>query len=140
MPGRPEARGLVRAVVLRDGDVLLMQRSADEDLFPNVWQCPAGGQEPGETVEEALARELREETGLALVSARRIGSDLTFLERNGGVEWWEHHNFLVEVGPGEVRLSHEHQAYVWLPLAAADRHPGLSREGQAAIHQARRTL
>ncbi|MEZ5102321.1 MAG: NUDIX domain-containing protein [Thermoleophilia bacterium] len=130
----------MRAVVVRDGHVLLVQRSADEDLFPNVWQCPAGGQEAGESVEETLARELLEETGLALASARRIGSDLTFLDRNGGIEWWEPHNFLVEVGPGDVRLSHEHQAFAWLPLAVADRHPGLSAEGQAAIRQARRTL
>jgi 8-oxo-dGTP diphosphatase len=131
------ARGLVRAVVLRDGDVLLVQRSPDEDLFPNVWQCPAGGQEPGETVEEALARELREETGLELVSARRIGSDLTWLERGGRVEWWEHHNFLVEIDGGDVRLSDEHQAFAWVPLARADRHPGLSREGRDAVRQAR---
>lgn len=43
-------------------DVLIVHKPRKHD----AWQIPQGGIEEGETVEEAAARELREETGIAL--------------------------------------------------------------------------
>lgn len=55
----------VAAGVLRDprGRVLLMQRLPGKHLA-GLWEFPGGKLEPGETVERALARELREELGI----------------------------------------------------------------------------
>ena len=51
------------------GEVLLMQRDERQGLtFPGHWNLVGGGVEPGETVEEALIRETREEIGISLVS------------------------------------------------------------------------
>ncbi len=50
---------LHQAVVLRDGQLLLALRS---DLWG--WELPGGAARPGESGEQALRRELREETGL----------------------------------------------------------------------------
>lgn len=58
----------VSASVWREGKVLLVQR-AKPPL--GIWAFPGGHVEPGERLEEAAARELREETGL---SARFRGS------------------------------------------------------------------
>jgi 8-oxo-dGTP pyrophosphatase MutT (NUDIX family) len=65
-PGTPSAgselhRLAVRALVRRTGRLLLVE-SADGDLA-----LPGGGVEPGESLEDALRREVREETG-AVVS------------------------------------------------------------------------
>lgn len=46
-----------------DGRVLLTQRRADQSL-PLAWELPGGKMEPGESPEQALARELREEIGV----------------------------------------------------------------------------
>jgi 8-oxo-dGTP diphosphatase len=52
----------VSASVWRDGRVLLVQRAKPP---VGIWAFPGGHVEPGERLEEAVARELREETGLA---------------------------------------------------------------------------
>ncbi len=52
----------VGAVVIRDGQVLLVQRA--QEPLSGKWTLPGGAVELGETLEEAVVRELREETGL----------------------------------------------------------------------------
>src|SRR5262249_9613322 len=58
----------VSAVILGPEGVLLQHRS---DNF--LWGLPGGAVEPGESVREALAREVREETGLEVEPLRLIG-------------------------------------------------------------------
>jgi 8-oxo-dGTP pyrophosphatase MutT (NUDIX family) len=56
------------AAVIEDelGRILLQEKSSGE-----AWSLPGGAIEPGETPEQAICREVREETGL-LVEPRRI--------------------------------------------------------------------
>lgn len=50
-------------IVDDDGRIFVQRRSADRRLFPNCWDIVGGHLEPGETLDEALAREVAEETG-----------------------------------------------------------------------------
>ncbi len=52
----------VGAVVLRGNEILLVKRKYPP--APNRWSIPGGHVEPGEELEVAVIRELREETGL----------------------------------------------------------------------------
>jgi 8-oxo-dGTP pyrophosphatase MutT (NUDIX family) len=58
----PRLRPATRALVLDEADRVLLVRMGDGDRA--VWVTPGGGIEPGETDEEAVRRELLEETGL----------------------------------------------------------------------------
>jgi len=52
----------VGAVIVSDGQVLLVKRGREP--LAGQWSLPGGAVEVGETLEECLVRELREETGL----------------------------------------------------------------------------
>ncbi len=48
------------------GRLFMQRRSATRRLFPNCWDVVGGHVEPGETLEQTLAREIAEETGWQL--------------------------------------------------------------------------
>lgn len=56
------------ALVDADGRVLIAQRPEGKQLA-GLWEFPGGKMEPGETPEEALVRELREELGIETKTA-----------------------------------------------------------------------
>jgi ADP-ribose pyrophosphatase YjhB (NUDIX family) len=61
-PDRPYLA--VSAAIIRDGRVLVTQRARGPAL--GVWTMPGGVVEAGETLTEALVREIDEETGMAI--------------------------------------------------------------------------
>ena len=68
-PHTPAAfRVAVSALIFNEGRVLLAHR---RDI--DWWNLPGGGVELGETAEEALCREVREETGLEVEVGRLVG-------------------------------------------------------------------
>ncbi|AVT30888.1 MULTISPECIES: NUDIX hydrolase [unclassified Plantactinospora] len=50
-------------IVDDEGRIFFQRRSPNRKLFPNTWDIVGGHLETGETVEEALFREVTEETG-----------------------------------------------------------------------------
>ncbi len=54
---------------IRTAEGVLLQRRSDNGL----WGLPGGSVEPGESVTEALVREVREETNLEVVPTRLVG-------------------------------------------------------------------
>jgi len=59
-PDRPYVG--VGAVIVQDGQVLIVKRKYDP--LAGQWSLPGGGVELGETLEDSVAREMLEETGL----------------------------------------------------------------------------
>lgn len=91
-----------------DGRVLLTQRRADQSL-PLGWEFPGGKIEPGESPEEALARELDEEIGVA-VSIGRIWDVLHHRYDDGEVVMLVYHCRLT---PGQTVRCLEVADYAW---------------------------
>jgi 8-oxo-dGTP diphosphatase len=62
---------VVAALIESDGKVLVCQRRRGS-RFGLLWEFPGGKAEPGETLEQALGRELREELGVYARIGREI--------------------------------------------------------------------
>ncbi|MEE2035118.1 (deoxy)nucleoside triphosphate pyrophosphohydrolase [Rhodococcus chondri] len=71
-PIRQPAGHVVAGAVFRDGRLLLAQRNRPPELA-GQWELPGGKVEPGEEIEAALRRELREELGVEVRGGERLG-------------------------------------------------------------------
>ncbi len=90
-PGRPIVG--IGIVLWRDGKVALVRRG--KPPRQGQWSLPGGAQRLGETVLEAAAREVREETGLDLADARIFDVvDLIERDEEGRIAY---HYTLIEV-------------------------------------------
>ncbi|XTZ39668.1 nucleoside triphosphatase NudI [Salmonella enterica] len=60
-------RTIVCPLIQNDGAFLLCKMADNRGVFPGQWALSGGGVEPGESIEEALRREIREELGEKLI-------------------------------------------------------------------------
>lgn len=104
---------VVGAVIHANGHALAVTRSLEDDFLPGIEELPSGGVEAGETLVEALNRELREEVGFP---AEEIDDGFlgVFDYRSGSGRAARQFTVSVPLGDNEVRLSEEHTAHRWL--------------------------
>ena len=127
--GKP-LRLVVAALILRqpapdvrgETEVLVCQRRADQPMGLK-WEFPGGKIEPGETAQQALARELDEELGIAAEIGPRV-TQLRHRYRNGGaidLQFFAVHSFSGEIANrifNEIRWSPLHALPTFDFLAA----------------------
>ena len=106
------------AAIVRDEDRVLILRKAED----GAWSLPAGAIDPGESPQDAVVREMAEETGLELTSARLItvlGGEAFRTRYPNGDEV----EFTICVFEGEVRsyspvaVDGEATAFRWVEAA-----------------------
>lgn len=103
-----------KAMVEKDGKLLILRRSSYTNSFPGYWDFPGGELESGETPSESLKREVKEETGLEVQPLEAIGTYRLALEEDSEEI---SHIFTVHstklISDREVELSHEHTDFRW---------------------------
>jgi 8-oxo-dGTP diphosphatase len=65
------------AALVRDGRILLAHQHPQRRRYPNCWGLIGGHVEPGESPEEAVRRECREEIAVDISEERRVDIDVT---------------------------------------------------------------
>jgi 8-oxo-dGTP pyrophosphatase MutT (NUDIX family) len=116
-----------KAVVRKDGRILLLQRSLQSGFDPGRWELPGGKIGLGEDLVEALRREIQEEVGLSV----KVGRPFTTWHFVKEPFWVTGVTFVCDYIGGEVRLSPEHHAHEWIEPDGYGRFPlATAVEGQ----------
>jgi 8-oxo-dGTP diphosphatase len=107
----------VSAAIIRDGKVLVVRRARKPAL--GIYTLPGGGVETGETLVEAVTREVREETSLEIAPVALAGHrEAIMRDPQGGVE--RHFVILCFAArwlAGEPKLNEELDDARWLDPA-----------------------
>jgi 8-oxo-dGTP diphosphatase len=120
-PATKQFNVLVGAVTVIDNRFLLIRRSDTEKFLPGIWGIPAGEANYGETPEDAVLRELREETGLRGKVAALVGYSMFESDRHRAHLYNIQLNFLVHGEKFEVELNPaSHSAAEWVHIDDLD--------------------
>ena len=104
----------VTAFIADKNKLLILKRSRKESFLPEYYEMPGGKIEFGESAENALTREIKEETGLDIKIIRPY-STFSYVSNNR-----EKHTidiqFLAEPinSPSDIALSTEHDEFKWI--------------------------
>jgi 8-oxo-dGTP diphosphatase len=122
----------VGAIILRDDQVLLVQRGKEPSY--GKWSIPGGLVELGESLQEAVAREVREEVGLDVqVRDLVVALDRVILDQAGRIEY--HYillDFLCEYGDGDPTPASDVLDCAFVPISSLS-HYDLTRGTRQAI-------
>ncbi|MDP1553165.1 MAG: NUDIX domain-containing protein [Methanobacteriaceae archaeon] len=106
--------GLVVRAIIKDynNNILILKRAPDSRSNPECWELPGGKVEPGESFDDAMIREIKEETNLKISLKRAVGIAQQDLDHVHSV----HIIMTVQVDSGDIKISEEHTDYKWVSL------------------------
>ena len=112
-------KGAVVIIFDCEGRALILLRPKEDKWMPLKWALVGGKLDKGETAEEAVLRETKEETSLDIKAPVEF-----YISDNGEVVY-----FVTESYDGEVSIDYEHEDFAWVypeDLTNYDVVPGLT--------------
>ncbi len=99
------------ATINRKGEVMIAQR-LEGDMLGGLWEFPGGKLEPGETIEECVVRELKEELGINI----EVGKKLITVKHAYSHFTMTMHVYFTKIISGRPRLIHCAD-YKWVEIS-----------------------
>lgn len=114
---------IVKAVIINKNKEVLILRRSDKKMYPKAYDLPGGKIEKGETITEALRREIIEETGLKIAENENIIKTTEHSLESGKLDRVKGLRFVVNyLGEDydEIKLNEdEHESFEWLSFDEA---------------------
>ncbi len=120
-----------------DGKVLLVKRNTPP--FKDYWALPGGRMDPGETIEQTVVREVREETGLEVAIVSRLGEYVEIGVKDDIEYEYYPTCFVVKVVGGEIKRQ-ENEIQAIQPFSLNDLPKPLAFEHEKMIKDYARSL
>lgn len=99
-----------KALIIEDNKFLAMYKIVDGKKW---WDLPGGRMEFGETAEETLSREIREELGVEIKPIKLIDTWNYMPYKNFQTTGVIYHSEIIN---GEITISEEHDGYEWVRI------------------------
>ncbi len=99
----------VKGLLIKNDEVLLVHKT---DVPGDVWELPGGRMKFGETAEETLVREIKEETGYVIDHLCLLDT-WDFIHKDFHITGVI---YLCKIVDGEFKLSEEHDMFEWVTL------------------------
>ncbi|NOZ19999.1 MAG: NUDIX domain-containing protein [Planctomycetes bacterium] len=110
MSAKPFGLAMKAFIYDEEGRCLLIRRSMNSKFFAGQWDLPGGKVDSGEEFDDAMAREVAEETGLTITLEGVAGASEHELPHiRVAILFME-----ARVASGDVQLSSEHDEFRWV--------------------------
>lgn len=106
----------VKALILDSGKILLLKRSDKSKHSAGVWETVGGRLEFGETPEEAIRREIDEETSLTVDNIELLYAEPYYMDEDTEVIVLCYICDLDKDSSKKVIISKEHSDYMWVNI------------------------
>lgn len=124
-------KNVVGAVIQnKEGKILILSRKAD-DFMGGIDELPSGNMEVGETIEEALAREVKEETNCDLKKILCYIDSFDY-KSGSGKKARQYNFFILAKGTNEIILT-EHDQYKWQGITEILNNPKITEAVKRTI-------
>ena len=103
----------VRGIIRNDsGEILIVKRHPKSKTDPEMWELPGGKVEKGEHFEDALIREIKEETNLDV----NVGDFCDAIQNDYSHKRTVQLMMYLDDVEGSVEISEEHTEYMWASI------------------------
>ncbi len=114
------------AIIVEDGRILLGLRAPHRRAYANCWDVIGGKVEAGETVDQALVRELAEELGIVPADVASMGQMVDRSPRARGEATYHMFAVTAWTGGAPVMRDNEHVRLDWFTIEQACALPNLA--------------
>lgn len=120
--------------IFRQGNkILILKRSNEVGSFQGRWAGISGGVVDDEAAEDAMIREIEEESGLGSNSYNVTVAGSPIFARSD-TRVWKVHPFLLDIVEGEVSLDWEHDEFRWIAVGDLDSYDTVPRLRKVIDH------
>lgn len=124
-------KNVVGAIIVSENNEVLIMSRKEDDFMGGIDELPSGNMESGETIYEALIREVKEEANLDIEKVTSYINSFDYVSGSGKKA--RQFNFAVTVKSTDTIKLTEHDSYKWLSIDEARKNAKITDKVKFAL-------